>query len=263
MSTPPSVPSRSKSILYAPAIQALIIQCLSLVATLTLLYCLTRVMGLRATAVVAALLQGAIAALLSHWYRLAPWWMPIQFFFPGALILTLSFELPPAIFLIGFIFLLGLYWSTFRTQVPFFPSGPAVWDAVAAILPQDRTIYFADVGSGLGGLVLNLAGRHKESSFLGIELAPLPWLVSVLRAWLGQSQGRFIRGDYNALDFARFDVVFAYLSPTAMPELWDKARAEMRPGTLLLSYEFPILNEKSHIIMMPDTSGRVLFGWRM
>jgi hypothetical protein len=34
--------------------------------------------------------------------------------------------------------------------------------------------------------------------------------------------------------------VFAYLSPAAMPALWRKAQREMRPGSLLVSYEFEI-----------------------
>ena len=48
------------------------------------------------------------------------------------------------------------------------------------------------------------------------------------------------RGDYARLDFSEYDAVFAYLSPAAMPALWDKASREMRPGSLLASYEFPI-----------------------
>lgn len=263
MKLPPLASHPTKSILQAPAVQALLVQCGSLLVTLTLLFLLARVANWRMTVLQAALLQGGLAALFSRWRGLAIWWLPIQFFFPAALFITLTLELPPTVYLAAFIFLLALYWTTFRTQVPFFPSSPAVWQAVAATLPEDRCICFADVGSGLGGLILDLAERRKESRFVGIELAPLPWLVSVLRARASGGGADFVRADYGTLDFARFDVVFAYLSPAAMPALWIKARAEMRPGTLLLSYEFPIPNEKSHIIMMPDASGRALFGWHM
>lgn len=209
------------------------------------------------------LLQGAFAAALSYWLGLAVWWLLIQFLFPGALIVMQSLQLPPSLFLAAFVFLLALYWTTFRTQVPFFPSGPATWDAVEHLLPQDRIIQFVDIGSGLGGLVIHLAQRRPDSTFMGIEVAPLPWLVSLLRSRVKRSRGRFIRGDYDKLNFAHYDVVFAYLSPAAMPALWNKAQAEMRSGTLLLSYEFSIPGVTSHINSAADVRGAVIYGWYM
>lgn len=257
-----SVP-HANPLLRAPAVQALLIQALSFLILSFVLYVALQAAALHVSVAVAGLLQGAIAALISRLRGLAPWWWIIQFFFPSALIAMLSLDLPPGLFLAAFIFLLGLYWTAFRTQVPFFPSGRATWEAVAGLLPQDRAIQFIDIGSGLGGLIIHLAGRRPESVFVGIEVAPLPWIASVLRARIVRSGGRFIRGDYCSLDFAQYDVVFAYLSPAAMPALWGKAKAEMRPGSLLLSYEFPIPDVKSHIIMMPTENGPALFGWRM
>lgn len=210
----------------------------------------------------AALGQGAIAAVLS-WRRLAPWWLAIQFAFPVALIGTLSLQLPPALFFAAFLFLLVLYWSSFRTQVPFYPSGRGTWDAVAKLLPQQRPIRLIDIGSGFGGLVLDLAARRPDSSFLGIELAPLPWLASALRARLAGSGAEFIRGDYEQLDFSGHDVVFAYLSPAAMPALWRKARAEMQSGALLLSYEFGIDGVAPDVVTEVGPKGLCLYGWRL
>jgi SAM-dependent methyltransferase len=161
--------------------------------------------------------------------------------------------LPPWLFLAAFLAMLAIYWSTFRTQVPYFPSGRRAWDAVAGVLPQGRPVYLVDIGSGLGGLVLDLARRRPESTFVGIELAPLPWLVSRLRAPFA--------GDYEGLDFADYDVVFAYLSPAAMEALWRKASAEMRPGTLLLSYEFVIMAKAPDLTILPTGPGPLLYGW--
>lgn len=209
----------------------------------------------------AALLQGVLAAALARWRRLASWWIAIQLLFPVALLALLAVGLPPALYLALFLFLLLLYWSTFRTQVPFYPSRPAVWNAVASYLPADRPVRCIDIGSGLGGLVLALAARRPDCHFTGIEVAPLPWLISWLRARLGRSRATFVRGNYDHLDFADFDVVFAYLSPAAMPALWRKAQHEMRSGTLLLSLEFPVDDVAPQIIVLPDPQGPVLYGW--
>lgn len=216
----------------------------------------------------AVMLQGALAALLSAWRRMPMWWIPIQLVFPVALLAALGMQLPPIVFLLGFVFLLALYWSTFRTQVPFYPSGRAVWRTVLAQLPASTgsgaapSLRFIDIGSGLGGLVLSLAAARADGRFSGIEVAPLPWLISRLRAGLSGSSARFVRGDYEALDFSEYDVIFAYLSPAAMPALWQKVQREMRPGTLLLSYEFLIPDQAPQITVLPDPQGPNLYGWQ-
>jgi SAM-dependent methyltransferase len=241
-------------------VQAAVLQALAFPATLVLVYLLARA-GLHPSMIVAAVLQGMVAALLTWRRGLATWWRAIQFLFPVSLLGAGMLDLPPALFLVVFLFLLGLYWSTFRTQVPFYPSGPTAWKAVAALLPAGRPVRLIDIGSGLGGLVLDLARRRPDSQFTGIELAPLPWLVSRLRARLTRSSASFIRGDYEALDFGQYDLVFAYLSPAAMPALWNKASREMKPGTMLISYEFNIPAKPAHKTIDATPFGPALYVW--
>lgn len=249
--------------LRAPAIQALLLQCLAFLLTVLSVSVAESAAGIRVPTACAALLQGALAAMLTRWRRLAPWWPAIQFVFPVGLVLMQAVRLPPAVFLILFLVFLVLYWSTFRTQVPYYPSPHKVWRTVAELLPADRPVRFIDIGSGFGGLAMHLAGLRKDGVFLGIELAPLPWAVSALRARLSGSRARFVRGDYEDLDFAEYDVVFAYLSPAAMPALWEKAHTEMRSGSLLLSYEFSIPEHAPDLLIQPAETGVALYGWRI
>ncbi len=252
-----------KTLLHTPALRAVSIQLCAFALVLALAHAASLLSDRQLTVAVAALLQGVIAASLSRVFGLAPWWLAIQAAFPVALAAMLALQLPPILFLGAFIALLGLYWSTFRTQVPFYPSNPSTWKAVAALLPADRPVRFVDIGSGLGGLVLHLARVRRDSAFTGIEIAPLPWLVSVLRRRAARANARFLRGDYERIDFSAYDVVFAYLSPAAMPALWRKARAEMRPGALLLSYEFAIPGVAPHVTTAPAGGGALLYGWRI
>jgi hypothetical protein len=252
-----------KSLLRTPAMQAMLIQLCSFPVVLGIAYAMPLLTELQLTVAVAALLQGAIAAFGSCLCGLALWWLAIQSVFPIALVAMLSLQLPPVVFLVSFIALVGLYWSVFRTQVPFYPSGPAVWQTVCGLLPKGRSIRFVDVGSGLGGLVLHLSQTRKESTFVGIEIAPLPWLVSLLRSRFLRSGACFSLGDYDQVNFASYDVVFAYLSPAAMPALWQKANSEMRAGTLLLSYEFDIPGVAPHLKNNPADQGPHLYGWYM
>ena len=244
----------------SPAGQALLVQCAALPACV-LASAILFSMQIDLTIGSVALLQGGIAGVLCWWRKLAPWWLAIELLFAPALLAGASLHLPPWIFLAGFFALLSVYWSTFRTQVPYFPSGKRAWDAVADLLPPGRPLHVIDIGSGLGGLVLDLARRRPDATFVGIELAPLPWLVSRLRAALAGDNARFVRGDYEQLDLGDYDVVFAYLSPAAMDALWRKASAEMRAGTLLLSYEFGIGAKPPDMTILPSGRGPSLYGW--
>jgi len=254
---------RHASFTRIPALRALFAQAVAFALVLMLAHALPPFAGVQLTIAVAAVIQGVAAAVLTRMLRLAPWWVAIGFCFPIALVASSAMPLPPFAYFAGFLILLVLYWSTFRTQVPFYPSNPAAWRAVAKLLPAGRPLRIADVGSGFGGLVMHLARVRPESEVLGIELAPLPWLCSLLRARVAGSPSRFVRRDYETLDFADFDVVFAYLSPAAMPALWQKARAEMRQGALLLSYEFTIPGVEPDVVVHPSGAGPALYGWRI
>jgi hypothetical protein len=243
-----------------PALRALAIQCLSFPLTLAAVWLLARA-GAAPNYAHAALLQGAFAAGLSRWTGMARWWPPIQFAFPVAVFAAASLALPPAVFLAGFVVLLVLFWSTFRTQVPYYPSGKAVRGAVAGLLPRGGSPRAIDIGSGFGGLVMELARMRPDARVEGIELAPLPWFASRLVAAATRSRARFCLGDYERLDFGSYDLVFAYLSPAAMGALWHKAQREMRPGSRLASYEFVMTGRRPDEVLAPEGSSRQLYVW--
>lgn len=208
-----------------------------------------------------ALSQAFIAALLSKKIGLATWWWGIQFAMPFALLAALSWQLPAGIYLGAFLFFVVFYGHTFRTQVPYYPSSKSTWRGVESVLPKERPLYIIDVGSGLGGLVLYLAQRYPAHQVVGVELSWLPWLFSWLRGRLANSSAQFLHVDYMGLDFTQFDVVFAYLSPVAMPSLWHKARAEMRPGTILLSNEFVVPEHPADLIIQTEQMRTPLYAW--
>jgi SAM-dependent methyltransferase len=245
----------------APSVRALLAQAGAFPLTLMAVWLLARV-GMPVSWEGVALIQGAWAALLAWRLGLAVWWRAIELVFPSGVLLARGLALPPSLFLVLFVLFLLVYWSTFRTQVPYYPSGRGARDAVAGTLPADRPLAIVDVGSGLGGLVLDLARRRPDCRVDGIELAPLPWLVSRLRAAVSGSRARFLRGDYEALNFGHYDVVFAYLSPAAMAGLWRKAESEMRPGSILLSYEFDIPGRLPDRRVVTTNSKKILYLWQ-
>lgn len=243
-----------------PAVRALLAQGVALLPTAALAVALES-FGHGLTLLEACALQGAVAMLITWKLGLASWWRIIELLFPVALLAALGLQLPPALFLAVFVVLLGWYWSTFRTQVPYYPSSPSVWHAVEQLLPRRPGLRVIDVGSGLGGFTLHLARVRPDADCTGIELAPLPYLYSRWRARFTGSRARFIRGDYEKLHFGEYDLVFAYLSPAVMSGLFDKARREMRVGSLLVSYEFNIPGFKPDKTIFTTEGAPPLFVW--
>lgn len=257
--------------LGSPAVIALLIQLASLCFIVTSLSVAWRTFQFKISFNQVIIFQAVLTLLITRWVNLAWWWCVIQPLFPFAIVLMLLLPLPPHLYLLLFLFSLMFYWSTYRTQVPYFPSTKYVWLAVEKLLPQGRSISFIDIGSGLGGLVLHLGNCRAESKFTGVEIAPLPWLLSYLRIKLNakdRSNTQFLRCNYETINFSEFDVVFAYLSPAAMSALWIKAKKEMRPGSILISYEFPIIEVDADLALNPKntpkdkrTNRRKLYIW--
>jgi SAM-dependent methyltransferase len=183
--------------------------------------------------------QGIFAYFLSIRLKMAHWWRYIHLLFPLAIWAALALQIPTSYFLLGFILTGALFWSVFLTQVPFYPSKPEVWNAVSELLPG-KQLRILEIGSGLGNFAIRMAQLRPESCVEGIEIAPLPWLISIIQSKFFASRVRFRLGNYEKVDFANYDLIFAYLSPAAMPELWEKALIEMDGESLLISHEFPV-----------------------
>jgi SAM-dependent methyltransferase len=209
--------------------------------------------------------QGLTAAAMSRLASQPVWWQFIQLAFPLAVMVGLSLHVSPRWYLGAFLLLTGFYWSVHRSRVPLYPSSPHALEAVAGLLPGRKGLRFFDAGCGTGGLLLKLAERRPGAVFEGAEVAPLPYLISRLRLWCKPRENCtvFWRSLWQR-DFADCDVVYAYLSPVAMPDLWQKASREMRPGSVLISNSFPIPGVAPHeTVRLGDLGRSVLYLWRM
>jgi hypothetical protein len=246
-----------------PSIVALLLQFSAVAITLFSF----RAAGWHGSPLVVALLCGMLAAAFSYVAGLAKWWWVIQLLFAPALVLMLAVGLPPGLFLAAFLLLMLVYWSTFRTQVPLYLSSDKVWQALEKLLPAVRAdgFSFVDLGSGLGGVLTYLAAARPDGRYMGVEAAPLPFFWSWLRIRLGAYRNCRVRwGSLWDCNLSEYDVVFAYLSPVPMEQLWHKARAEMRPGTRFISSTFLVLDHPPQAtVEVDDLHHSTLYIWQM
>ncbi|BBE51112.1 type 12 methyltransferase [Ferriphaselus amnicola] len=246
-----------------PAVIALLLQGLAFFLAILL----ARFTTIPFTPLSLALVVGALAATLSHLAGQARWWVPIQFIFAPAQVAMLAVDVAPTLYLVIFLILLAVYWSTFRTQVPLYLSSHKVWRALEDLLPpmegRDKSFSLMDIGSGLGGVLAHLSAVRPDGHYLGVEIAPLPFVWSWLRLRL--KPNCHVRwGSLWDCDLSQYDVVFAYLSPVPMAELWEKARREMKSGSLFISNTFAVPEfPPQQTVQVDDLHHSSLYIWRM
>jgi hypothetical protein len=142
-------------------------------------------------------------------------------------------------------------------DAPVFPTPPGALKALPrhAQLPPDASVLDAGCGAGDGLIALHQALHQATPAApnaacpqLRLEGVEHSWLWWAVSAWRCRAQARVRRGDMWADHWQAHDLVYLFQRPETMPRAWAKARAEMRPGTWLLSLEFEAVDERGRRI---------------
>lgn len=206
---------------------------------------------------------GAVAFAFASIGR-QPWWWRLMhgMFMPlGWAVSQLAID--PGWFLLAFILLLLVYRGAVTEQVPLYLTNRQTVDELGRLVAERPNVRFLDIGAGVGSTLLPLAQARPDGHFTGVENAPLTWLAGRLRS-LGRGNVDWRWGDLWRTNLGAFDVVYAFLSPAPMAALWEKARSEMKPGSLLVSNSFPIPDQDAtHCIEVPCSPPRTLYCYRL
>ncbi|WP_145144253.1 class I SAM-dependent methyltransferase [Pseudomonas duriflava] len=246
-----------------PAVLALLTQLLAVLIVWAVLQVSMVVFHYRFSLMAAACLQGVLAATLGQCFGLHRWWLFINLLFVPALVAFNGYAIPAWIYPVGFFTVLLLNWNSLTERVPLYLTGRETrlkLSELLADLPPGFT--FVDLGSGLAGTLCHLARDYPQSRFTGVETAPMSFVLS----WLRCLPRRNCRIRYRSLwkeNLEGYEVVYCFLSPAPMPALWEKARAEMRPGSRLISNTFEIPGvPPSQVIELNDWRQSRILVWQ-
>jgi hypothetical protein len=143
-------------------------------------------------------------------------------------------------------------------DAPFFPTPRHALQALgqAVALPAGASVL--DAGCGLGHGLQALRAIWPQARLEGVEWSrPLAWRCQRRCPW-----AEVRRGDLWADDWSALEVVYLFQRPETMPRAAEKARREMRPGTWLVSLEFPVPDWTAHATLAPD-GGRTVWVYRL
>lgn len=137
----------------------------------------------------------------------------------------------------GAIFLLYHYTMYLKTKVPIVISPKFYIEKVIKYL-QDKSLVNSqtvvyELGSGWGGFSLAVAKLHP-AKVVAYELSPIHVLYSKLKAKRLGSMVKFIRADFFKSDLSDADIIYVYLMPKVVKKLWQKMKAECKPGTMMI-----------------------------
>ena len=205
---------------------------------------------------------GGVALLIASLSHQPWWWRLIHALFAPAAAGVAALAIDPGWFLLALILMLLIYRGAITGRIPLYFSNSETAAALAELLPERPGARFIDLGAGIGSVLRPLARTQSGAQLTGIENAPATWLIGYLRtAGLANCHWRW--GDIWQLDLAPYDVVYAFLSPAAMSELWAKVQNEMAAGSLFISNSFPVPDvEASTIIEIDDTRQTRLYCYR-
>ncbi len=125
------------------------------------------------------------------------------------------------------------------------PYVPTPWVIVEEMLKladirAEDVVY--DLGSGDGRLVITAAKRFGARG-VGVELQPE--LVEMARIGAKREgvadRVNFVQGDLFETDIRSASVVMLYLLPRFVTRLAPRLRAELRPGTRIVSHDYPLV----------------------
>lgn len=206
--------------------------------------------------------QAMVAAVTARMIGMSLPWVVFNLLFAPAVLVALQLDVDPLVYATGFVVLLGVYGTaTVANRVPLFLTGKRALAKLEPWLPSGP-FSMIDLGAGTGRVLRFVAERRSNVRLTGTEVAPLPFLA----AWLRSLSGRYTVSfdDFWNCDLSRYDVVYAYLSPAPMERLWDKARREMRSGSLFISNSFVVPGvPPSSVARYGSSRGATLYVWRM
>jgi SAM-dependent methyltransferase len=96
-----------------------------------------------------------------------------------------------------------------------------------------------DIGCGDGRMVY-LAAKEYKADATGLELSPLVYATARIRKLLWHSNAKILFRNFKRHNFKDADVILCYLLPETLAYLQPKLESELKKGSRIVSYAFPI-----------------------
>jgi len=134
-----------------------------------------------------------------------------------------------------------MVWPPDSPWAPWWRTNKKIARAMCQMAKVGKVDIVYDLGSG-DGTVLIVAAKEFGAIGVGIEIDPLRYFISsmLLRSNRLSDKVRIIRRNFFDVNISEASVVFVYLVPKALNRLLPKFNKELKKGTRIVSYKYPI-----------------------
>ena len=142
---------------------------------------------------------------------------------------------------------------------PYVPTPTAIVDRMLTLAKIGPNDYLIDLGSGDGRLVITAVAKYKARGGMGIEIdrdLVKHATDNAQKAGVGD-RVKFLAGDLFGADIEQATVVTLYLLPSMMGDVEAKLRRELKPGTRVVSHDYPLPSWKPVDVVTFDTPDKV------
>ena len=126
----------------------------------------------------------------------------------------------------------------FATAAPWVPTRRRDMERILALAQIRPGEIFYDLGCGDGRLVVEAA--RAGAIAVGFDISLLPFLMARIRLAAERSSAMVRFKNFFRQDLSKADIVYLFLTPTAMPKVRKKFARELKKGTRVISYAFTI-----------------------
>lgn len=139
------------------------------------------------------------------------------------------------------LFLLSMIWPPDSPWSPWWRTNSKIARSIIKTAAISKNDFIYDLGCG-DGVLLMTAGKLVGAKGVGVEIDPSRVLIARIRIIMSglRSLIKIKRGDLFKEDLSRASVVVVYLVPKTLKRLEEKFYKELRAGTKIVSYVYPI-----------------------
>ena len=161
--------------------------------------------------------------------------------------------------LLIFLLILGYFIRAFGSLAPPVPTRKQDYKRIKELAGLKDNEAFLDIGCGTGSFLKYLAKTNKN--IYGIEINIVMYLWSHMNNALSKDKFRVLFGNAMKLDFSTYQVVYLF---AAAPEfikddLIQKFKAELKPGSRIITYCFPIKDWQASQTSKPDSKSLKIY----
>ena len=150
------------------------------------------------------------------------------------------------IFLYLFLIIISILPTIFILDVlvagksPLVTSPPHARSAIRDLLDLNAKSVFYDLGCGTGSLLIECASRFPSTKFIGIDNSPFSYVFSKIRTILSGRKNISSRfANFFNVDLSNATHIYLWIYVRDLDKLLKKFEAELKPGTLIYSLDFP------------------------